>query len=279
MSPAKPLKPTIKDPNAAPNVKTSVKIKTPKMITIPEGVFFMGTSDEQIQFLLVREDWAREWYDDDLFQAEQPYHEVVLPAFEIAISPVTNYDYFQFIWSTGYRVPKGWIGFHYPEDTEQNPVTGISRLDANAYITWLNKTLQTTFRLPVEPEWERAARGDEGRIYPWGDDFDPWRCNTLESGKRATTPILSYSPGGDSIFGITDMAGNVWEWTDSILMPYPYDSEDGREEHRPAERYVVRGGSWYYSRKLARCACREGLLETYTSPALGFRLARTPVGG
>jgi formylglycine-generating enzyme required for sulfatase activity len=173
-------------------------------------------------------------------------------------------------------VPRDWIGFRFPEGTENHPVTGVSRLDALAYCQWLSEKLATEYRLPSEAEWERAARGDDGRMYPWGDEFDPWRCNTVESGKRGTTAAGGYTPGGDSPWGANDMAGNVWEWTNSQLKPYPYMAGDGREEQIPGAVYVIRGGSWYYSRKLARCACREGAISIFISPSLGFRLARTP---
>lgn len=256
------------------------QLKPPPMILVPAGSFFMGTSPGQVQELLAKEDWAREWYDSDLFQTEQPYHAVTLDAFEIAQYPVTNIEYFQFIWNSGYRAPRGWMGFHYPDDTADHPVTGVSKKDALAYVAWLSKETMTPYRLPTEAEWERAARGLDGRMYPWGDEFDPWRCNTSESGKRSASSVGMYSPLGDSQCGAMDMVGNVWEWTTSLMKPYPYNPNDGREDlsgdGKSDVKCVVRGGSWYYSRKLARCAAREAVLASYLSPALGFRLARTP---
>lgn len=247
------------------------------MIPIAEGEFTMGTSDQQVNFLMAREEWALEWYDQDLFIVEQPQHILCLPAFAIAIHPVTNLDYYQFVYASGYRTPKSWVGFQYADDTADHPVTGVTKMDAEAYIKWLNEQLGEEFRLPTEAEWERAARGMDGRIYPWGDEFDPWRCNTSESAKRGTSSVGIYSPSGNSPCGAMDMVGNVWEWTTTLLAPYPYEADDGREEQGLAERYVVRGGSWYYTRKLARCAAREGVLPTYTSPALGFRLATSKI--
>jgi formylglycine-generating enzyme required for sulfatase activity len=151
----------------------------------------------------------------------------------------------------------------------------VSKIDAEAYIEWLNQKTGMTFRLPTEAEWERAARGDDGRLFPWGNTFDPWRCNTAESVKKGTTPVDFYSPGGDSPCGVADMVGNVWEWTQSPFMPYPYTPQADTENTRARGRVVVRGGAWYYTRKLARCAAREGILPNCLSPSIGFRLTRS----
>lgn len=255
--------------------KLNLRLKMPEMVLIPEGYVTLGISDDQVEYLLHTEEWAQEWYDKDMFMIEQPQHKVFLPSFEIGLHPVTNLEYYIFVWETGYKIPRGWEGFSFPPETEMHPVVGISKSDALAYCEWLGQRLGMKFRLPTEAEWERAARGDDDRLYPWGDFFDPWRCNTLESGKGATTPVGIYSPSGDSPFGVRDMAGNVLEWTSSQLKPYPYQPEDGRESPKLDEKCVVRGGAWYYSRKLARCCSREGVISTYFSPALGFRLARS----
>ncbi|MCI0520739.1 MAG: formylglycine-generating enzyme family protein [Chloroflexi bacterium] len=263
--------------------KMLAKVKPPEMATIPAGGFIMGTSDDQIRSLVIREeDWALEWYEKSLFSTEQPQHDVALPTYELARFPVTNAEYHQFIWETGHRVPRGWIGFHFAESTAEHPVVGVSMKDALAYCQWLNNKFTKSnggsdrpFRLPSEAEWEKASRGQDDRLYPWGDEFDPWRCNTVESGKRGTTARGEYSPGGDSAWGVIDMAGNVWEWTASLHQPYPYDPGDGREDVNTMGTYVIRGGAWYYSHKLSRCSAREGALPTFLSPALGFRLARS----
>jgi formylglycine-generating enzyme required for sulfatase activity len=255
---------------------TPHKIKPPALLKIHAGSFLMGTSDDNVKQLQLKEsDWAYEWFDNDLFAAEQPQHMVTLPAYEIAQSPVTNTEYYTFIWDSGHRIPRAWTGYSFPDDAEDHPVVGVSKLDAEAYIEWLNKKTGMAFRLPTEAEWEHAARGEDGRIFPWGNTFDPWRCNTAESVKKGTTPVGAYSPGGDSIYGAADMVGNVWEWTQSLFMPYPYRPNSNREEIKPSGRYVVRGGAWYYTRKLARCAVREGVLPDHLSPSIGFRLAHS----
>jgi formylglycine-generating enzyme required for sulfatase activity len=248
----------------------------PDMILIPEGNVLMGTSTVHVRYLLSTEEWAEEWYSHDMFRIEQPQHTILVPAFEIARYPVTNAEYHLFVWETGYRVPRFWTGFRYEEELANHPVVGISRVDALAYCEWLSREVGMKYRLPNEVEWERAARGDDDRIYPWGNTFDPWRCNTSESGRRATVEVGSFSPGGDSPWGVNDLIGNIWEWTSTILRAYPYDPNDGRESLSSTDVCVIRGGSWFYSRKLARCSAREGVVPTYVSPSLGIRLAKTP---
>jgi formylglycine-generating enzyme required for sulfatase activity len=256
--------------------KSPHKIKRPSLLVIPAGNFLMGTSDEDIKLLQIKEsDWAYEWSDNDLFTAEQPQHTVSLPSFEIAQFPVTNAEFYTFIWDKGHRIPRTWPGYTFLEGTDDHPVVGVSKTDVEAYIQWLNEKTGMLYRLPTEAEWEYTARGEDGRIFPWGNTFDPWRCNTAESMKKGTTSVGFYSPGGDSVYGAADMVGNIWEWTQSLFMPYPYRPSTNREEVKPNGRYVVRGGAWYYSRKLARCAVREGVLQDHLSPSIGFRLARS----
>jgi toxoflavin biosynthesis protein ToxD len=256
--------------------ETSNQVKLPLMVEIPKGEFLMGTSEENIKLLQLKEsDWAYEWSDNELFAAEQPQHLLSLSAYEIAKYPVTNEEYHTFTSDMAYRLPRDWTGFTYRDDTENHPVVGVSKVDAEAYIGWLNQKTGMDFRLPTEAEWERAARGADGRIFPWGNTFDPWRCNTAESVKKGTTPVGFYSPGGDSPSGTVDMVGNVWEWTQSLFLPYPFKLGNRMDEAKARGRYVVRGGAWYYSRKLARCAAREGIVTDYLSSSIGFRLARS----
>lgn len=252
------------------------RFQTPNMIAIPGGPFLMGTSPEDIKQLQIKEsDWAYDWYDNNLFVNEQPQRQVEVDAFEIAQYPVTNHEYYLFVRETAYRLPRGWVGFTYPDDLGNHPVVGVSKSDSEAYLQWLNEQTQLNYRLPTESEWERAARGTDGRIFPWGNAFDPWRCNTSDSVKRGTTQVGRYSPGGDSPYGVADMVGNVWEWTASIFRPYTAPAENERGDSQGPLRYVIRGGSWYYSRKLARCAAREGMDPHMVSNSIGFRLAHT----
>ncbi len=270
------LKPKLNAEGWEITLPVSNEIKVPAMIEIPEGEFLIGTSDDIIKLLQLKEsDWAYEWSDNELFAAEQPQHRLSLPAFEIAKYPVTNEEYHTFVSDMSYRLPRDWIGFTFRDDTESHPVVGVSKIDAEAYIGWLNQKTEMNFRLPMEAEWERAARGNDGRIFPWGNTFDPWRCNTAESVKKGTTPVGSYSPSGDSPCGAVDMVGNVWEWTQSLFVPYPLTPNVKIDEAKARGRYVVRGGAWYYTRKLARCTAREGIVANYLSSSIGFRLARS----
>jgi formylglycine-generating enzyme required for sulfatase activity len=267
-------KPLLANDNDAED-RIDVLPRIPVMMTIPAGESLVGTGEEQIRFMVGHEDWALEWEENDMFLLEQPQNKLNLPAFEIAKYPITNEAYYQFVLDENHRIPRGWIGLRYSDEFRDHPVTWVSWQDAQAYVKWINERTEDQYRLPTEAEWEKAARGLDARIYPWGDNFDPWRCNTMESGKRQTTQVGIYSPGGDSIWDVCDLIGNVWEWTSSLVKNYPYEANDGREDPKEAGKRIVRGGAWYYSRKLARCSSREGMLPDNVSNAIGFRLARS----
>ena len=168
------------------------------------------------------------------------------------------------------------------------PVTDISWHQAQEYIRWLNHKHQTdlplehVFRLPSEAEWEKSARGVDGNIYPWGNTFDARRCNALETGVGATSVVGSFSPQGDSSFGVADMAGNVWEWTrsigtrsDSSVFSYPYRFDDDREDEKGSNEnmYILRGGSFKSNQQELRCANRIGFAPNTKESDFGFRIA------
>jgi formylglycine-generating enzyme required for sulfatase activity len=154
-------------------------------------------------------------------------------------------------------------------------VVGICWSEARAYCAWLSAQTGQTFRLPSEAEWEAAARGQLCRRYAYGEDFDPARCNTFETHIRRTTPIGVF-PAGDTPEGLVDMSGNTWDWTSSLYQPYPYHADDGREDPVPYEpRRVVRGGSWFDGRGLARTSCRRRALPDGRNYSLGLRVARS----
>jgi formylglycine-generating enzyme required for sulfatase activity len=164
--------------------------------------------------------------------------------------------------------------------------------DARAYCDWLNQQHQPElpdgcgFRLPSEAEWEKAARGPNGRIYPWGNDFDAGLCNSRVSGRIRTVQVGSTSPDGDSYYGVADMSGNIWEWTITLWGPdkdtpafiYPYVRHDGREDLTAGDDMyrIIRGGSYKDDMKAVRAACRDLDPPQYALSNLGFRVFVAP---
>ncbi|MBK9926588.1 MAG: SUMF1/EgtB/PvdO family nonheme iron enzyme [Anaerolineales bacterium] len=198
--------------------------------------------------------------------------------FYIGRYPVTNQEYSLYVRDTGSPIVM-------KKDMARHPVSNVSFVDAHGFVAWLNKKqaddLPTgyVFRLPSEAEWEKAARGEEGNEFPWGNRFDPRRCNSLESGVGGTTPVGAYSPQGDSAFGAADMAGNVWEWTRSLSRGYPYTFGDERESDvvLGSSHYVLRGGSFKSDKEFVRCVVRTAQYPPYKDIDFGFRVAICPV--
>jgi len=146
------------------------------------------------------------------------------------------------------------------------------------YTRWLTRVAGEGWRLPTEAEWEKAARGIDGRLYPWGDQWGRTRANTYDGGPKTTTPVGS-CPGGVSPYGVYDMAGNTWEWTSTTYNSHPYQMRDGREDLSDQASKVLRGGSWSLSPQHARSASRLSYLPSNSFNALGARLVRRVVVG
>ncbi|MBE7553518.1 MAG: SUMF1/EgtB/PvdO family nonheme iron enzyme [Anaerolineales bacterium] len=232
----------------------------PEMILIPAGEFLMGSDPKK---------------DEHALENEQPQHTLYLPDYYMAKTPVTNAQYSAFVQATKRKALYDWENGKIPEGKENHPVVHVSWDDAVAYCSWLAQVMGKAYRLPSEAEWEKAARGTDGRIYPWGNKWDAGRCNTQENRLGGTTPVEIY-PTGVSPYEVLDMAGNVWEWTNSLHYPYPYDPKDGRESPLAKGDRVLRGGSWDYRQRSARCACRRKDHPNSYNSLSGFRVAVSP---
>lgn len=221
------------------------------MVLIPAGEFTMG-SDQGV---------------------ERPPHQVFVEAFEIDIFEVTNEEFERFVTATGYETEadKGgesqtWRS--YAEGKPKHPVVKVSWNDAEAYCQWADK------RLPTEAEWEKAARGTEGYIYPWGNEWDSTKANAKEGGHRGTTIVGSF-PEGASPYGVMDMAGNVAEWTTSWFDAYPgYPGGDNEAQYFGEEYRVIRGGGWFSAAEQVRTTERSCSSEDLRNDDVGFRCVR-----
>lgn len=143
-----------------------------------------------------------------------------LPAFHIDIFPVTNLEYSRFVTAADHPPPQHWPKGRCPDTMFDHPVVYVTWHDATAYAGWAGK------QLPTAAQWEKAARGADGDTYPWGDNPTPAKCNTRESGIRATTPVSRYHSGA-SVYGVYDLCGNVWEWCASETTPDRYELKGG----------------------------------------------------
>lgn len=195
----------------------------PEMAYVPGGEFFMG-SDAGDRF-------------------SRPAHSVTVAPFLIDLTEVTNEAYFGFLKATSHDPPANWDTGTYPEGKGRFPVTGVSWYDAAEFAAWMGK------RLPTEAEWEFAARGTDGRIYPWGSDWDPKLANADSS----SGGIRSVGEGGRSPFGLFDMSGNAWEWTSSDARSFPGGKEFPWSRLRLK---IIRGGNWQSDSKTATAVFR-----------------------
>jgi sulfatase modifying factor 1 len=273
-------------------------------VPIPRGPFLMGSTDGN----------ELAWGD------EMPQHTLEIPYdYWIARYPVSNAWFAEFVQATCFETRaerQGWCWVWNTREErwqkreggswrqplgadsriaawEEHPVVQICWYDALAFCEWLNQKQINAlpqgyhFRLPSEVEWEKAARGTDGREWPWGHAFDASLCNSKEGGKLRTTPVGAYSPEGDSAHGVAGMSGNVWEWTLTLWgedrenpdFVYPYAGGDGRENPGAGESFyrIIRGGSFKDDMRGVRAACRDLDPPHYSLNNLGFRVFAAPV--
>lgn len=231
-------------------------------VSIPAGTVLRGTPHEDVRGLV--RDHADLAIPVSWFEKECPRAAVTVPGFLIARTPVTNDQYSAFLADRGERVPPDGVGDH--------PATGVPWHDAAAYCRWLSGRSGRSVRLPTEDEWERAARGDDAREFPWGDEYAADRANLAEAGIGGPAPVGAL-PLGASPFGVLDMVGSVDEWTATEFAPYPgAPATVPRTESWAADPHVTRGGAWFHHRDLARCARRHGAYDRELT-GIGFRLA------
>jgi len=224
----------------------------PALVAVPAGPFIAGSDEAEREMAYRLDEVAyghsrtreRGWYD-----GEPPRTEQTTGAYLVMSTPVTNAQYARFVEATGHRAPDvdeaTWEGYRLihpfertrrhawtagkpPLGREDHPVVMVAHADAVAFAEWLSAETDRHFRLPTEMEWEKAARGDDGRAFPWGGQYDPTRLNSHDIGPFDTTDVGSY-PDSGSPYGVLDAAGQVFEWTAT-----------------PARkgRYIVKGGSW-----------------------------------
>ena len=264
------------------------EVSAPAVVEVPAGTFIAGSDADEREYAYQLDEAAyghsrtreRGWYD-----RERPRGPKSLERFLITRTPITNAQYAAFVTAIGHRVPDvdpetwrgyrlihpykrtrrhAWAGGSPPPGREDHPVVMVSHGDAEAYAAWLSAETGRTWRLPTELEWEKAARGPDGLIFPWGDIFDPALLNNHDAGPFDTLPVGSF-PAGASPYGLLDAAGQVFEWTASPGNP---------------GRFLVKGGSWDDSGcGVCRPAARHARPADIKHILVGFRLVLEPRAG
>ncbi len=230
------------------------------MVLISEGPFTCGTHDGP---------------------AEEPAHLLSLPNFWIDAMEVTCEAYQRFVEATGHPAPVGWQEGKMPEGKGDHPVTGVRLSDARAYAHWIGKAL------PTEQEWEKAARGRDGRQWPWGDQYEEGRAHLapsvpVDSRPEPSTVAVGSKEGDRTPLGVRDLMGNVREWTDSRYAPYP-GASPGRWWFG-TEEFVQKGGSFRLladsrGKYIPRASTRYGALPGQSLEDVGFRCVYRGVAG
>jgi formylglycine-generating enzyme required for sulfatase activity len=283
-------------------------------VKIPAGSFSMGTGEEEIP-ALTEQFGESEWYKYEVEAPRHEielgtYYLARYPVTVAQFGVFVEAGGYQSpcywreaqaadVWRDGRvkgfsdNVPRDRpYDFGEPFNLPNHPVGGVTWYEALAYCRWLTERLRGwedmpeplarllreegwQVRLPTEAEWEKAARGSDGRTFPWGDEADPDRANYGDTGIGSPSAMGCF-PGGGSPYGVLDMAGNVWEWCHSLYEPYPYDPQDGREDLKAEGMRVLRGGSFHYDQWFVRCASRDWLNPNFGDGLRGFRICVAP---
>lgn len=238
-------------------------------VEIPGGSFWMGAQ---------KEDRDAPGYDPEAGDRECPVRRVTVSPFHLARHPVTNAEYAVFVEETRKDPPAHWEGGWIREGEEEHPVVNVSWKDAAAFCEWLSGRIfksgeEQLVRLPTEAEWEYAARGEEGRRYPWGDAVPTEELANFGRNVGDTTPVGSY-PDGATPEGVHDLAGNVLEWCEDSFGPYPPEDEKDPSGQSSGAPRVLRGGAITGEPRSLRGAFRVGAHPEDRLDLIGFRVSR-----
>lgn len=246
-----------------------------EFLTVPAGSYRIGTSEHEIDELMRKLIVSRSLSPDlateirSWIEKELPAHQVTTKEFSMSRTPVRNSDIREYLNETGAEAPESFSG---PED---HPCWGVSIEWAKDFAGWLSTKTGTVYRLPTETEWEVAARGPEGLLYPYGKEFDPSKANTNEGKIGRPTSVEAYAafPGP---FGHVDLAGNVEEWVSTPYYVYPggFTVKDTFYQQLGEKYPVLRGGNFVSGSDLSRAARRHGPLTDPDYRYTGFRLVR-----
>ena len=256
------------NPNTHDELRIVVGGTSYEFVFVAAGTFLMGTNAEHApavasQFPGVLAEWILK---------EAPVHEVYLADYYIARTPITNQLWAEYINRTSSLPPPDWAD---SPPNPKHPVSGITYEEAEVFCSWLSEHADHRITLPTEAQWEKAARGVDGREWPWGNEFSAEKCNTREGGYGEVTAVNRF-PAGASPYGALDMGGNVEEWTSDLYRPYP-GGEVGMNGFGGPGHRVTRGGHWEGRGDLARCARRHG---AWTHSRVGACMVlNTPVSG
>ena len=251
-----------------------ISVEQPAMLEVAGGDVEIGLAFSEIDTVL--EQFSGLGLDRSWIEKECPRHKVSLPTFRMARYPVTNMEYRAFLLDSGHNeLPSSWHFRQFPHERANHPVYTVSAESADAYAHWLAQRTGRGFRLPSEAEWEWAAAGPGQNEFPWGAGFDADLANTAETGLFASSPVGAFV-GGESAFGLSDMAGNVEEYVVNSYAAYPGGSfiSDHLVQIHVVYR-VARGGSFARFRDLARTRRRHGHNPRSATYAMGFRLAES----